>query len=158
MATNEAKQIREALKAAGIKARSVSVRARHGITVDVRIKDPGVSLRKVEAIAKGYESISRCEYSGEILSGGNTFVSVGYAGEAAKVAEQVERYLDGLPATVCAFEIVPGLRVSGDDGDRRMVALVDENGTGSFYGVHHVAAEILSAAAEQGVKPRFRLY
>lgn len=37
-----------------------------------------VPLSKVEAVAKEHESYSRCEVSGEILSGGNTFVFVEY--------------------------------------------------------------------------------
>jgi len=35
-----------------------------------------VHLSKVKAVAEQYESYSRCEHSGEILSGGNTFVFV----------------------------------------------------------------------------------
>ena len=90
-AKKPADQIREALKARGIKRSQVSVVHDHyslGSTIHVRIKDPAVSQSIVEAIAKEQERIDRDNW-GEILSGGNRFVDVEYTEQAlsALVAE-----------------------------------------------------------------------
>lgn len=66
-------KIRKLLAAEGIPARSVSVRS-DGNSVDVTIKDAAVGSDKVRAIAGQFEKIDRCQVSGEILSGGNTYV------------------------------------------------------------------------------------
>ena len=75
---NPADRLRAALKAAGFTARQVTVRYPHS-TLHVTVRDASVSLTKVRAIAGAFESISRDHMSGEILCGGNTFVSVDYA-------------------------------------------------------------------------------
>jgi len=81
-----AKEIRTALKKAkGITSRQVSVRSESysmGSSIRLTIKDPSISKEWVEEIAKEQQSISRCEYSGDILSGGNRFVFVDYSREA----------------------------------------------------------------------------
>ena len=41
-------------------------------------KEPRPKL-KIEQLTKGYESYERDEFTGEILSGGNTFVFANYA-------------------------------------------------------------------------------
>jgi len=69
----------------GWSSRKVSVRADYfsmGSSIDVTIKDPTVDYRVVEAVAKGQSRVRRDEYSGEILSGGNRYVSVRYSPEA----------------------------------------------------------------------------
>src|SRR5262245_6580989 len=71
-------RLRAALKTAGFTARQVTVRYPHS-TLCVTVRDASVSLTKVLAIAGAFESISRDHISGEILCGGNTFVSVEYA-------------------------------------------------------------------------------
>ena len=73
-----AQRLRLALKSAGFNARQVSVRYPHS-TLHVTIRDASVSLTKVRTIAGAFESISRDYATGEILCGGNTFVSVEYA-------------------------------------------------------------------------------
>lgn len=91
-----AKAIREQIKAVGIKARSVSVRADCS-SIRVLVKDPAVSLATVKAIAGQYEKISRDYASGEILCGGNTFVDVEYTSEAqAILAAPFKAALDAL--------------------------------------------------------------
>jgi len=80
---NEAKEIRNELKKQGWNVRQVSVR-RSKCSIDVTIKDAKVPLSVVESIAKKHEVINRCEYSGDILSGANTFVRVDYADEVIK--------------------------------------------------------------------------
>ena len=81
----EAKRIRTELKAQGISTKQVSVRTHNysmGSSLNIRIKDPKVLKSLVEKIANESERVSRCEVSGEILSGGNRFVFVDYASEA----------------------------------------------------------------------------
>lgn len=78
MSTAVAYAIRTELKAAGYNRNKVSVRSRHWGSVCVTIKDLAVDYREVSKIAKAKECVSRCSYSGEILSGGNTFIDVKY--------------------------------------------------------------------------------
>jgi len=57
----------------------VSVRERPGgwsYSISLTIKDAEVDAEAVWEIANRSTSVDRCEASGEILSGGNTFVSV----------------------------------------------------------------------------------
>lgn len=71
--------IRGELKAAGHNSRKVSVRSEHfGISdgVNIQIKDPSVSLELVKSIAEPFESVRRCEITGDILGGGNTYISI----------------------------------------------------------------------------------
>lgn len=44
----------------------------------ITIKDLAIDIKEIEQLAKGYESYERDEFTGEILSGGNTFVFVNY--------------------------------------------------------------------------------
>jgi hypothetical protein len=104
-ATEYAAQIRQTLKKShGWSSRQVSVRAEYfsmGSSIDVTVKDPTIPLPVVKAIAEGAESIRRCEASGEILSGGNRYVSVKYSHEAqqtigARYMESVQRAVDAV--------------------------------------------------------------
>lgn len=65
-----AKEIRGLYKANGIKA---SVRS-DAISIKVEVKEG--SVKKATELATKFERISRCEATGEILSGGNFYVSV----------------------------------------------------------------------------------
>lgn len=82
-------QIRNELKEAGYKARAISV-TKDGSATYIRIKDATINIDDVKKIADKHKLVHRCEYSGEILSGGNHFVFVDYdrkvLNEAAKVA------------------------------------------------------------------------
>jgi len=79
---DRAKKIRKTLKREyGWNAKQVSVRISRysmGQSINVTIKDQQVPGRIVKAVAQDQESIDRCPASGEILSGGNTFVFVDY--------------------------------------------------------------------------------
>lgn len=75
--TEKAKLIRAELKTLGITSKQVSVTCRSG-SIDCYIKDLSVEPEVVEKIAKKYENVRYCEYSQEILQGGNTFVFVQY--------------------------------------------------------------------------------
>ena len=70
--------IRQALKEHGYSNRKVGVRY-DGYAVWLTIKDLAIDIKEIEQLAKGYESYERDEFTGEILSGGNTFVFVNYA-------------------------------------------------------------------------------
>lgn len=70
--------IRKALKEHGYNNRKVSVRY-DGYAIWLTIKNLAIDIKEVEQFAQGYESYERDEFTGEILSGGNTFVFVDYA-------------------------------------------------------------------------------
>jgi len=96
MSAQAAKTIRTALKTElGLNSRRVSVRADSysmGSSVYVKIKDHTVSFAAVEEIAKRSEHVRRCETTGEILSGGNTYVTVEWSREAR--VELAAKYVD----------------------------------------------------------------
>lgn len=72
------------LKEAGYNNRMVSISCKHS-TVTATIRDASVSYLKIQSIVEQHESISRCEVSGEILLGGNTYTEVLVSDEVAKV-------------------------------------------------------------------------
>ena len=74
--TKAAAEIRSSLKKVlGYTNRQVSVKARD-CAVWVKAKVAGLDLQKIYDIAIKYKSVDYCEITGEILSGGNTFVFV----------------------------------------------------------------------------------
>ena len=74
----ETKEIKKELaKALNTKFNDFSVTSPHYSSINIDIKTL-VSKSAVKEIAQKYEKIDRCEVTGEILSGGNTFVSVNY--------------------------------------------------------------------------------
>lgn len=114
MATTKesAKALRTFLKKThGWTARQVSVRCEYfsmGSAVHVTIKDPAVPLAPVKAAASELcERISRCELTGEILSGGNTYLHVGYDEDAS--AARSAPYLEAVKAAAESL---------GPDGER----------------------------------------
>lgn len=77
-ANMDSKTIREALKANGINSKQVSVknkRATYSRAFIVTIRDDKLSFRKVEDIVNKFEKVDYDAYSGEILSGGNTYIT-----------------------------------------------------------------------------------
>ena len=86
------KELKEKL---GIAPSKLSVRVDYN-SIDVTIKCPMVSLGEVKAIVDQYESISRCEYTGEILSGGNTYVCVNYEWELIGEMSKCEKMENGI--------------------------------------------------------------
>jgi hypothetical protein len=101
-ATEHAAQIRQTLKKShGWTSRQVSIRAEYfsmGSSIDVIVKDPAIPLPAVKAVAEDAESIRRCEISGEILGGGNRYVSVRYSHEAQQTIGA--RYLEAVQTAV----------------------------------------------------------
>ena len=87
--TEHAAEIRATLKRAhGWTSRQVSVRAEYfsmGSAIRVQINDPAIPLPAVRTVAQRAESIDRCPITHEILSGGNTYVTVTYSREAQTI-------------------------------------------------------------------------
>jgi len=98
-----AKAIRTELRSRyGWTAKQVSVRLSRfsmGSSVSVSIKTADIPLPLVKAIAEGFNQIDRCSITGEILSGGNLYVTTDYEHGA----------LDALAETFQG-QIVPGFR------------------------------------------------
>ena len=70
--------LRKSLKALGYGPRQVSVRTEFfsgGSAINCKVKAPEVDFTKVEELADSYKEIRRCEITGDILSGGNCYVS-----------------------------------------------------------------------------------
>jgi len=133
--------IRAEYKAKGWTSRDISVTSSSysmGSSITVRIKNPAVPLAAAEAIANGHESIRRCEYSGEILSGGNRYVSVGYSHEAATAIEA--QYADVLNAAAAAIEADPSDRSLHPVGDTGFLLGRGSQGSGfSLWQDSHIA-------------------
>lgn len=72
-----AAQVKRVLKEAGINTKSIRVSVRPS-AMDVRILDAKVSKAEVEKVLAQFESVNKCEMTGEYLSGGNFFVFVQY--------------------------------------------------------------------------------
>ena len=63
-----------------------------------RVKAAGVPLRRVLRVARQFEHIRRCEYSGDILEGGNRVVSVSLDREVlAPFLRPLRQRLEALP-------------------------------------------------------------
>jgi hypothetical protein len=73
-------QIRQEIKEQlGYNSRQVSVREQPGglsTSISITLKKPDLDFDKIKSIADSHKSIGRCERTGEILSGGNTYVHV----------------------------------------------------------------------------------
>lgn len=69
--------IRQELKEHGYSNRRVGV-SYDGYAIRLTIKELAIEMKEIENIAMKYENYSRDERTGEILSGGNTFVFVDY--------------------------------------------------------------------------------
>jgi hypothetical protein len=70
-------EIRSELKnKLGYNSKQVSVRQNAHSTITFTVRDASVDFEAVEKFAAEFEKIDRCEYTHEILSGGNTFVYV----------------------------------------------------------------------------------
>jgi hypothetical protein len=82
--TTRAAAIRAEYKRLGWTPRMVSVRSEYfsgGSSIRVLVKDPEVDFAEAERVLKAEERIRRCETTGEILSGGNTYTSIEHSPE-----------------------------------------------------------------------------
>lgn len=93
----KAKKLRKELKKEGWTSKDISVRSSSG-NLSVKIKNTNINIEIVEKIAKKYESVSYCEQTQEILSGGNDFVSISYDWESMKTAR--EKYINFAKAII----------------------------------------------------------
>lgn len=80
MTTKElAVKIREDLKQRGYNSRKIGVRYEfcgYSSAIRVTVKDDNIDIEEVRGWLKKYESIDRDERTGEVLQGGNTYISV----------------------------------------------------------------------------------
>lgn len=91
----KAQAVRDELKKIGITSRQVSVRSEYcgfSTALHITIKDLAIERATVEKIAKKYEELDIDKYTGEILSGGNTYVLVSFDYNARNRA--YEEYAD----------------------------------------------------------------
>lgn len=85
------KAIREEIKKLGYNTKQVSVRSRYcgySDATDITVKDLNCDIKAIEKACTKFESIDYDQYSGEILSGGNTYISVKWDYEALKKVEE----------------------------------------------------------------------
>ena len=100
----DVKELRNELKLAGYNQRMVSIRVDYP-KIHATIRSEKVNSKIVENILQTAEKIHRCEVTGEILSGGNTFVDVSFSDKMenffienyAEVAQKIwnERQIPG---------------------------------------------------------------
>jgi hypothetical protein len=93
-----ASEIRAAVRAAGFTSRQVAVYMTRGEGVRVVVRDLSVPFGFVQGLAARYERVSRCEMTGEILCGGNLYVSADVDSDAidAAAAELEAKERDGI--------------------------------------------------------------
>ena len=107
----KAQEVAAKLKAVGITNKQVSCRGDYN-SISCRVKDLRIDLELVERIAGEYQKIDRCERTGEILAGGNTYVSVTYDFETElehsksekfqQLKNQIQAKLDAISGNTCA--------------------------------------------------------
>ncbi len=161
--TERAAIIRAALKAKGWTGRDVSVRADYysmGSSIDIRIKNPAVPSAIVKKIAEEHERIHRCEITGEILGGGNRYVSVTYTSEALAAlakpyAERVRQILTERPisdTSLYAIEGTPFL-LGHSDEHRATLWHKDSGHLGQYWpgAVEEIAASIAVRMHNAGI-------
>lgn len=161
--TDRAAIIRKALKDRGWNSRKVSVTSSSysmGSSIRVVIRDVTIPKAAVEAIANEHEKIDRCQYSGEILSGGNRYVFVEY--DWRVVEDAAKPYV---PAVQAAVDQVHDNYLIPIEGTPFMVGR-DNNGwltlwstglTGSFLGgmsrnAEEVARAVVARLADAQAK------
>ena len=116
----------------GITSRQVSVRAKSfsmGSSLDVTINDPAVDIREVRNVADSKEKIDRCQYTGEILSGGNRYLDVRYGDKAAAAfaaanADAIAKLVAVLPESGSTSSAAPEVEIDG----KRLVVMRGYNG------------------------------
>lgn len=80
------------LKAIGITNKQVSCRSDYS-AIRCSVKDLSIDLEVVKSIAMDYQKINYCEYSGDILSGGNLFVFVDYDWQVEAATRKSDKFL-----------------------------------------------------------------
>lgn len=137
MSTEAAAKIRAALKAhdSSWNSRKISVKADNysmGSSVDVTIKDPAIPLEVVKQVAQQHEHVRRCEVTHEILSGGNTYVSVRYSDEATKIISAP--WVEPLRAAIAELDTLPEHLHANIPGTSRVTLSREMNGSLRIWG------------------------
>lgn len=84
---SSAKQVKDFLRTHGIETKNIRVSSENSI--NVKLLDPKLDYDKIsQLLAEEFESYQRDEATGEILSGGNTFVFVEYDYDTIKEVQQ----------------------------------------------------------------------
>lgn len=167
MSADISKQIRSELKAVGISSRQVGVQSDSN-GARIKVKDFAVDFNLVKQLAKKFESIRYCQYSGEVLSGGNTYISVSYDWEAEKAVKSSQEYQDHLnwvldklsildSKTSTGIELVEGFKVynfqNGGGGYQVEASYSDRPWIG-FHSKTDVAFELFVRLKQKQLKPR----
>ena len=85
--------IRAELKKLGYNSKQISVRSGdcgYSDYTNIRIKDMAIRINDVKKVCKAFESVDYDEYTGEILAGGNCYISVDYDYDALEEARKNE--------------------------------------------------------------------
>ena len=94
------KKIRETLKEAGYKTSDFSIRSYdcgYSDSSKIHIKNLSIDVSKIRDLLRKFESVDYDVASGEILSGGNTYIIVDYDYETVRAKEdEVRQELDDL--------------------------------------------------------------
>jgi len=141
-AKEKAQEIRNELKTLGYGRKQVSVRSRpvtYSSAIDVTVKALGVDIEKVEEIANKAKSVRYCEVSGEVLMGGNTYVSVQYAHELDEAFAELAKDLD--------FESKHDVKVTDD-----ILASWDEQRGWQFWKMHGSCGHHVLTVGTRGVR------
>jgi hypothetical protein len=85
-------EIRKRLKAKGWGPKQISVTSSRSSSVRVEIKDLTIDPDYVDGLTNDLERVSRCERTGEILSGGNLFISVSLDYFSIEKARETDLY------------------------------------------------------------------
>ena len=155
-------KIRAVLKTQKITNRQVAIRTRSSQSVDVRVKDFSIDIEQLKQQVAEFESIRYCEYSQEILQGGNTFVFVEYDWKAVSALKASDEYKK-LAAFVASklsqietgsstgVEIVPGFVVFSShnyNGSYQISAKYTDQSWIIVHGIDGVTFELFTATKQ----------
>jgi hypothetical protein len=121
-----ASALRKAYKAKGWTARDISVRSdlySMGSSIRIRVKSARVNVNEAREMAEECESVRRCEYTGEILSGGNRYVDFS--------VEEQARVEIGAPYRAAAAAAIARVQAPGFDRSH----LIEIEGTRFLVGL-----------------------
>lgn len=143
---SEAQKLAELLKGLGYTRKHVSVKdngGSHNWSLTMTIRDSSVIFSKVENLKKEFTQYSTCEASGEILSGGNTFVSIQITEEVreawtAKHLDVVKNAMEVCKQLVQGVEINERFNVHFLDGNFRLTD------NGNFLPMNYRSAESIA--------------
>ena len=104
--------IRAEIKKLGYNSRQVSVRSRkcgYSDETTIEVKDLSCDIKAIEKACMKFKSIDYDYYSGEILSGGNTYISVSYDYDTISKAtsdnlEKAEKTIKEIDCSCVLFE------------------------------------------------------